>query len=402
MESKNHLKELLQKYAANDISGAELQQLNELLNSPEHEEGWKSVLFEMSQSIQSDTGYNELEWEPVIESILNNANTNKPTAVVRSVYWGRIAAAVTAILLLSVAGYLLLKRSKDNAPVAVHQQPQQEIPAPANNKATITLADGSILQLEDAANGQVAAQGATKIIKNAEGQISYQPGVNDENVPEQYNTLFNPRGSKAIMIRLADGSKVWLNAASTLKYPIAFRGKERVVEITGEGYFEVVHNSAQPFKVKASKQMIQDVGTSFNVMAYTNEKAIVTTLVEGKINLSGENDSRQVQLEKGDQAVASFSGNIIAVKANADVALATAWKNGLQTFKRADLSTIMRQVERWYNVDVVYETAVPEGTTFTGEDIANTVNLSELLKVFEKNQLHFIIDGEHHKVRVVK
>lgn len=300
-------------------------------------------------------------------------------------YWQYAAAAI----LLLCAGTFWLVNKPTNQQALAENIVKQDVPA-GSNGAILTFDNGKTIVIDTVKNGTTVSQ----MSKNADAIT-----VKGETV--EYATLSTPRARQQ-QLTLADGTKVWLNAASSIRFPNKFIGSERVVEVTGEVYFEVVHNAKQPFKVKVANQTIEDIGTSFNISAYGNEQLVTTTLVEGKIQLSSAKSSKPVVLSPNEQVKATMDGQIKSVDANADVALATAWKNGQQTFKQASLATIMRQVERWYNVDVVYEIDVPNNLTFTGEGISRQVNLSELLKVFEKNQLHFIIDGAQKKVTVVK
>jgi ferric-dicitrate binding protein FerR (iron transport regulator) len=197
-----------------------------------------------------------------------------------------------------------------------------------------------------------------------------------------YNTVTTDRG-RQWQLTLPDGTKVWLNAASSIHYPLSFTGKEREVEITGEAYFEVVHNSKQPFKVKVAGQVINDIGTSFNVNAYPDEPSLQTTLVDGVIMVNG------TKLKPGQQA-ALINNQIIVSSANIEQALA--WKNGAFSFDNADIYTMMRQLSRWYNVEVIYE-GKPDSTPFKGE-IGRSLTLAQVLKVLESLHVHFRIEED--------
>jgi ferric-dicitrate binding protein FerR (iron transport regulator) len=207
-----------------------------------------------------------------------------------------------------------------------------------------------------------------------------------------YNTVSTRRGGQ-FQVVLPDGSKVWLNTVSSLRFPTAFTGTERVVELTGEAYFEVEKNAAQPFRVHVStagdKGMdVRVLGTQFNVMAYENEAEIRTTLLEGAVKVM-QGDKGKV-LAPGQQAKLNRLGGLV-LDENADVELAMAWKNGFTSFKSADIRSIMRQVERWYDIDVAYEGDVPD-RTFSG-GISRDANLSELIRLLEVSKIHFRMDG---------
>jgi transmembrane sensor len=186
---------------------------------------------------------------------------------------------------------------------------------------------------------------------------------------------------------LSDGTDVWLNAASSITFPTAFTGKERKVTVTGEVYFEVAKNKAKPFKVIANEAEIQVFGTHFNVNAYADEPATQTTLLEGSVKIT--RGSSTAMLEPGQQATLNKSGQMSIVE-DADIEMVMAWKNGFTSFKSADIQSIMRQVSRWYNVDVYYEGNIPE-RKFTG-DISRNANLSQLLRLLEVSKIHFTIE----------
>ncbi len=381
MQTKNYLKQLLQKHINGTIAPLEQKELYELLDKGDQEADWKAVLTEMSLESKHELPYNEGEWEPMIQSILDKSKEEKEIETLAPVKrlnpWRRIAAAVAVLLILSVTGYLILK-PKDTAPIAKTTIPQ-DIKAPQTNRATITLASGEKVYLDSSANGTLATQGEVKLVKNEKGEIVYS-GTSTEMV---YNTLTNPRCSKAITLTLSDGSQVWLNAESTLKYPVAFTGNERKVEITGEAYFEVVHNSKMPFKVAVGKELVEDLGTHFNISAYGEEPVMKTTLIEGAIKL------RDVRMKPGEQA--SVKDGKIAVIKDVDLEDVLAWKNGKFHYNSMDLETILRQAARWYDVDIEYRGRINE--TFSG-GISRNVNASEFLKILEySKKVSFEIEG---------
>jgi hypothetical protein len=276
----------------------------------------------------------------------------------------------------------------------VQQQSNNDI-APGGNKAILTLGNGNKIILDSAHNGLLAQQGGSKVIKTDSGKLAYNNISNEKPTATVYNVLSTPRGGQ-YQLTLPDGTKVWLNAASSIKYPTAFNGKDRTVEITGEAYFEVVHDAGSPFRVKAKTQVVEDLGTHFNIMAYDNEVAVVTTLLEGKIKIY--RDKRSMGLTPGQQVAYYGENGGLVISKNPDLDQAIAWKNGLQSFSNADVQTIMREVERWYDVDVSYEGEI-EKRSFNG-DIPRSANLSEVLKLFDVNKIHFTIDAEKKKIVV--
>ncbi|MBS1563228.1 MAG: FecR domain-containing protein [Bacteroidetes bacterium] len=310
----------------------------------------------------------------------------------RRKFWGRWMVAAAVILVVSAGGiYMLRKQAQVSAPVAKSER--KDIKAPSASHASITLANGTKVYLDSAVSGSLTRQSNVDVIKLADGSVAYKGSASTLT----YNTLSNPRGSKVITMTLADGSRVWLNTGSSITYPVAFIGKERAVTVNGEAYFEVVHNAARPFRVKAGDQLIEDIGTAFNVNAYTDEPGTTTTLVEGAVKINN-----QALLHPGQQA-RNKTGAEINVADNADVAEAVAWKEGRFQFNEADIPAVMRQVSRWYNVGVEYE-GMPRPHGFTGK-ISRSVNLSEVLDILEYTGIHFRIaatpkDGAAGKIIV--
>jgi ferric-dicitrate binding protein FerR (iron transport regulator) len=298
----------------------------------------------------------------------------------------RIAAAAVVIFGLFTTIFLL---SRPHHP-QIAQHPGSKLPfndiAPGGNKAILTLADGKNIVLDTASNGTLAQQGGIKVIKTG-AQLNYSSGINPAEV--LYNTVTTPKGGQ-YQLTLSDGSRVWLNAASSLHFPTAFSGKERKVELTGEGYFEVAKNKEKPFIVTANNTSIEVLGTHFNVNAYSDENSIKTTLLEGSVKVSKGNAGTLIV--PGEQArVNNFSGDI-TVKKDVDLDETVAWKNGKFVFQSEDIKSIMRQLERWYDVNVVYSKNVTD-EEFIGS-ISRQVNISEILEMLEKaGSVYFEIKG---------
>jgi len=236
-------------------------------------------------------------------------------------------------------------------------------------------------------------------VKLASGQVAYEASAaataNGELV---YNTLTNPRGSQAVSLTLMDGTKVWLNAASSLRYPVAFTGSDRQVEITGEAYFEVVQDKQKPFKVKKGNITVEVLGTHFNINAYDDEPSTNTTVLEGavKVNAQLSGSTRSVILQPGEQAQVSRTDHLDKMR-KVDLDAVVAWKNGTFQFKGASMQTVMRQLSRWYNVEISYEGVIPEHR-FVGK-VGRDYNLSEVLAVLEASDVHFKIEGQRIIVR---
>ena len=316
---------------------------------------------------------------------------NQPAGIIRmgrGNYWKKIAVAAS-ILLVVGTGYWLIREGGQKQEIAKNFLVAiKDIPAPKGTKAMITLSNGQTVALDSVSNGTLATQGDVKVIKNENGEIVYS-ALRQAQGDIQYNTLSNPRGSKVVNLMLADGSKVWLNAGSSLTYPVAFIGNERKVSITGEAYFAVSHNAKMPFKIMVNGTELQDLGTEFNVNAYADEPVVKTTLIEGSIRVVN-GDNAQL-LIPGQQAQISPEGKI-SLNKNVDVEEVVAWKNGVFRFESQDIQTVMRQLSRWYDVEVNNKTKTSRH--FTGI-ISRNVNVSEVLKMLEMaGEMHFSIEGK--------
>ncbi len=307
---------------------------------------------------------------------------------------GRWWAAACIILILCAGSYFYLKQSPQKQIAKTENAAKifKNDIAPGGNRAILTLANGSKIILDSAKNGSLARQGNSKIIKLNDGQLSYQLAEGTEPATIQYNTISTPRGGQ-YQLRLSDGSKVWLNAASSLKFPSAFTGKQRSVELTGEGYFEITHNAAMPFKVKNESAEITVLGTHFNINAYDHESSLKVTLLEGSVKVKGFSvkGERSTVIKPGQQAQVSLSGHE-GIKVQAiDVDEVMAWKDGFFEFENMELPAIMRQIERWYDVSVEYKNANTK-ERFGGR-ISRNLSLSKMLHLLETNRVHFNLDG---------
>jgi transmembrane sensor len=294
----------------------------------------------------------------------------RPRKVVPLIY--KISVAASLLVFISVGVYFL--KNKPVEPAAKNNIAQDV--APGHNQATLTLANGQKILLTKGLNGQIATQHNTSV-NVSQNNITYQ-AANEDQI--SYNTLTTNRGEQSpYPLVLADGTKVWLNAESSITFPTAFNTKERVVRITGEAYFEVKHNAAQPFKVQTANQTVEDIGTSFNVNAYTDEAATRTTLIEGSVKIN------QLILKPGEQTDGSKVTTV-----NTDTY--TAWKDGNFHFEGDDIKTIMRQLSRWYDIDVTYQGKVTNQGFYA--DISRHKNISAVLSIIEKTKaLSFKVEG---------
>jgi len=307
----------------------------------------------------------------------------------------KIYKAAAAILVIAFGiAYFYKQQKGSHESTAVVKTPGREIQdiKAGTTGAVLTLANGKKIILDTAANGNLINSSKTNIIKS-NGSVVFSSSV-AEFRPE-YNMLVTPRGRQEQLV-LSDGTKVWLNAESSVKFPTVFARHQREVEITGEAYFEVAKDPTKPFFVNVNGSSIEVLGTHFNIMAYSNESALETTLLEGLVKFKKGN--HLVLLKPGQQSLLLPNEEIKLIP-NADVDLAVAWKNGMQAFSGADIKTMMRQVERWYDVDVEFKGDIPL-RTFSGE-IPRNVNLSELLKLLAVAKIHFSIDTDKRKLIVM-
>lgn len=380
------IRELAEKWTKGTISEAEKQEFIDWYNQ-----------FDDQEIILPGDGFNNPDAlkKEIYQAVQQRIQDERGKRF--SLRWVTAAAAI--LLALVTGGYFLFFNKLHKTGELASTTPVSDIKAPAINRAMITLADSSIVYLDSVANGQLAMQDHMKLVKLANGQIAYQSTDNDQPATISYNTLTNPRGSRAIDMTLADGSRVWLNAGSSVTYPVEFTGNERKVSITGEAYFEVTHfthrespsqNPAAPgaeggnipFIVEKGSMQVTVLGTKFNVKAYDDEQDIRITLLEGSVRASAGPSREGVMLKPGQQA---HIADDVKVKSNIDLEQVMAWKNGLFKFNDEELTTIMKQIERWYNVEVEYRGNVKPlnfgGIVSRKENVSAVLDLLQLTGV---------------------
>lgn len=407
--SQERIAFLLESWTSRKATEPDEQELLTLLAAGEGEE----VLQQHIQQLVE--GYNQSELMPAVdwENLYNKIMLKKrneqvpvsPAPVIRRIAaWKRWAVAASIILVVSVSSYLLFFNNKripqvqDNSSLAK----QTDIPAPTDIRAVITLANGGQVYLDSAGNGTLAIQEGISVIKKANGEIVYQgSSPTTDQALIGYNTLYNPRGSKVISLTLIDGTKVWLNSESSLKYPTSFTGSKRQVEITGEAYFEVAsaprlspEKGKTPFIVTMpGKGKVEVLGTHFNINSYNDEVDVQTTLLEGSVRVSSnktKGNNSYVILKPGQQA--SLTPNLeLLTSNNIDIDKVMAWKNGYFKFDQADIQTVMRQISRWYDVEVTYPNGIPKDKYWGG--IRRELSLADIFKVLEESGAHFRIEG---------
>lgn len=392
MKGRAYYEFLLQRYMADEATEAEMGELFEELKKGEDDDAWTQMIDSFTGAAERDPLYDPSRWEGLIQTITTK-NKKREGGLVRRL--GRWSVAAAVILILFAGGLWIILKQQNNNKAISSQVVLEDVKAPEGNRAMITLGDGSRVYLDEAAEGQLASEQGVNLVKLADGQISYEASPNPSGGGEQirYNTLSNPRGSKVIDMTLSDGSRVWLNAGSSVKYPVAFVEDERKVLITGEAYFKIsksvlVRSSGaatkQSFIVEANGVVTEVLGTEFNVNAYDDESDIRVTLIEGSVRVKSEVRGRksEVKIKPGEQVIAK-TNSPLSIDHSPDIEAVMAWKNGRFLFKDADIETIMKQAARWYDLEVVYEGRISE--TFNGS-ISKQVSASKLFKILEATE----------------
>ncbi len=391
---KIRLQKLLIDYSTNEIQAEDYNELMDLISKSKHDGELYTFMEKVWNSSPMEKSFSDLQSDMLFQRIIGDSRfsgTIKNNS--RSVkLWTGIAAAAVILITLSVALFYTNKNTFISSGKSDFSKYDQK---PGGNHAVLTLADGSEIELTDATVGKIAEQAGLSIQQTADGQIVYEvastaKSTGENGVEAGSNMVSTPKGGQ-YQVNLPDGTKVWLNASSSLKFPTAFTdNNKRIVTLTGEGYFEVA-KSTMPFIVKTKDQEVEVLGTHFNISSYTNDIETKTTLLEGKVKVEQLNDVSAVHtadgivLKPGQQA--SLKAGQLNVK-SVDVAAEIAWKNGYFIFKDEDVRSIMRKIERWYNVEVVYAKDF-QNRSFEGS-ISRFKNVSEVLRKFElTGNIHF-------------
>ena len=386
-----HIIKLVEKYISGTATAAEISSLNSWYRSFNDTEITILSAQNLSKEILQNRIKNKIDYS--IHSI-----EQKPHSLIYSLRKYAAALFIFVGIFLGVYYFSSSDSKKENATtiIASNKKIEEKI-VPGGNKALLTLADGSTIILDSAQNGNLSQQGNIQIKKLQNGLLVYT--LNGKTITENdedfYNTISTPNGGE-YQITLSDGTKVWLNAASSIRFPVLFNNKERKVFITGEAYFEVAQkNSATnekiPFLVAVNNSsFVKVLGTHFNINAYQDEPFVKTSLVEGSVKVYEADETNAKLLIAGQQSSLGPGGKITVIN-NADMEEVLAWKNGRFQFKSADIETMLRQIARWYDVEVVYNGH--SSLHFTGQ-LNRTENV---FKIFEKLQLtgevHFTVEG---------
>lgn len=402
--SNQRLQILFDRFIAGACTKDELQEFWQLVNESKDADAIKQQLEELWEQEPSHAPVHNTE--ALYTRIRTRAIEKEQQAITgQKTRW--IAAASVILLITATVLYKSVRPAKQTQRVVQSSTATHDV-APGGNKAILTLADGSSIVLDEAGNGKLATQGNANVVKTDSGQLVYQVAKN-QTTAIAYNTLSTPRGGQFQLI-LPDGSKVWLNAASSIRYPAAFAGKERRVDITGEVYFEVAKNARLPFIVSINKETeIAVLGTHFNVNAYSDEASIKTTLLEGSVQIVNRQPSTGHQqsalLTPGQQAVLTPQTTgakhaKLTVNDNTDIAQVMAWKNGIFNFHQASLQDVMRQLSRWYDIEIEYENGIPD-MKFGGK-MGRDVSLAKLLYFFKGSGVQFRIENAGKKLVVTR
>ncbi len=391
---------LLDKYLIDKISPAEEQMFFGMLELQENKELLEQMIMDDLQVDDSNDAEDLINEEKAKIRLLEKIRKDSETKIVgfsqekvsgkgKIIQLRRLVAACAIIVLSFVGVYYFgyWNKTEITKPTAVKKL--NEVIAPETNKAMITLSDGSLVYLDSVNSGTLLQDGNVRLIKLANGQIVYETIGAEAAGAEQFNTITNPRGSRVLDIVLSDGSKIWLNAASSITYPIVFKGNERKVSITGEAYFEVagqyINGVKLPFIVSSKGTDITVLGTHFNVNTYENEKDVRVTLLEGSVNVENkENEGKALLLKPGEQAVVNKGK--IALNRTPNIEEIMAWKNGMFIMHSTDLAALMRQLERWYDIEVKLVGELPDKTF--GGTLNKDISLSSIMEALKNYGVH--------------
>jgi ferric-dicitrate binding protein FerR (iron transport regulator) len=380
---------LLKQYASGMLTPEEQQEMGNLLSQTDREALVQYIADLAQQEVHPSLPITEEKLTETFQKIVSADKTANPAISAARVKTRFRWLSAAAVLLLSFSAFVYFMVNRRKNPEAVSQvklvKPEKQA---GRNTAILTLADNSVVGLDSLNNGLITTQGGSRVML-ANGQLAYVPPMNENTAAISYNKITTPRGGE-YTITLPDGTKVWLNAASSLKFPTVFSGDKREVELTGEAYLAVAEDKVHPFEVKIGSVNVSVHGTQFNIMGYEDENSIVTTLVSGSVEVSSAGNAAQL-LAPGEHAVLKNDASDLYIE-KADVDEETAWKNGRTYFNGANIRQIMRQVARWYDVDVQYK------GNMVNMDFTCTVSrkdkLSKLLGLLElTGAVHFTMEG---------
>ena len=387
--SSSRLEYLFSSYVNYNCTVEEEKELMELLELGENKDNILSLIDKVIVSGGFDQRMSDQVAASILQKILQRDKANVVSIKRKRIFsmsWMRVAS-VAFLFLLAATYWIFVKENKDYIKTNVAQLgAKHSVVLPGGNHAVLTLSDGSSIVLDSIQNGKI--QHGNAEMNKQDGILIFNGSSSQSSIPTvSDNVLSTPRGGK-YQIVLPDGSNVWLNASSTLQFPTVFTGNKREVKLTGEAYFEVTKNNEKQFNVIVGNMEVKVLGTHFDINAYDDDDAIKTSLLEGSVKISKGNETDF--LKPGQQAVLEKTGGKLQIR-NADMDAVMAWKNGLFQFEGADITTIMKEIGRWYNVDIVYAGKVPV-RRFEGK-ISRSAKLSEVLRILELSNVKFKEEG---------
>jgi len=395
---QDRLKRLLSQYFNNSITSADCIELLKYLDSADPAELDSLVHIELSalengpefKGPQSQEVLDRIRVDGRFNDVSEDRGADEPKVI--KFYGRRFVQIAAAVLIFLTTGLIVFNIRKTRTIDDIPKNNKRSLIVPGDNKATLTVSGGKTIVLDNAADGLLATTSAGEVVKTQNGQVAYKAGASAKAtgtlVAVEWNTLTTPRGGEYQLV-LPDGTKVWLDAASSINYPVAFAGNSRRVRLTGQAYFEVAKNKEKPFYVDANQAEVRVLGTHFNISAYQDDPENTTTLLEGSVQIA--KNGKSALLKPGQQAaIAGGSDDIVISEANIDDVMA--WKNGYFIFNDDDIRGIMRKVSRWYDVDVDYQ------GDFTSRHFGGTFyrskGINELLNHLERiGKLHFKVSG---------
>ena len=377
--SKKAFSKIIKKYLKGKASDSEVSFL---------EKYYKHFEKESSFTLRLSVNDKENLERELFAGILQKTTKKKKIFQLSKICWYKQAMAALILLFIGLGTYynLIATNGSETTVIATPVLAKKDL-RPGGNRAILTLSNGSTVVLDSTGNGFVTQQSNTQIVKTAKGQLSYTT-LNQNSKELVYNSVSIPRGGQYQLV-LPDGTKVWLNADSSIRFPVAFVGKERKVTITGEAYFEVAKDKKKPFIVSSANMDVEVLGTHFNVSAYAEESIVKTTLLEGSVKIN--NKKSEVYLVPGQQSQLNNSGHF-SIKNNIDVDKEIAWTKGKFQFNSNTIQEIMLQLSRWYDVEVIYQGKV-SSETFSAI-IKRSSNISQVLKLMEASGVKFDIEGK--------
>ena len=397
--NQNRLEELLRLFVDGEISREEYDQLFDYIRLNPDDEHLNTAIDTVFSNSKKFSTINSEDRESIFQNIIRNKhfdidNQDETDIDPKCSYrlWYQVGLAASIMILLTTGLFFYTNRSPVQQMAVKIVEPKAAVIAPGDDKAILTLSDGSEIILEDAKNGILANQAGVSIQKTSDGELLYSFSNSAKTVSAEsnenviYNKIETPVGGK-YQVNLPDGSKVWLNSSSSLRFPALFNGNTREVELSGEAYFDVSKNKNKPFKVITKDQIVEVLGTQFNINSYSDEGSIKTTLIEGSVKIIYKD--KVVLLSPGQQFQPMESA---AKVVKADTEEVVAWKDGYFVFKNEDIQSIMRKLSRWYNVEVSYSGNIPD--VGFGGNISRSKDISEVLNVLQlTNAVHFKVEG---------